>query len=557
MLSKTLKTFLITFAIFFIIILVSTWGLLSGFFEQDEWKGIADVMYSYNRPLWEIFIPAQIHFSPLGVFLWSTLYKVFKFHSEFYFLFGLVIHASTSALIFIFTQRITKNKYISLIASILFLLNGRSYQAFTHLALVHSTTSTMFLIMLFTTYLSGIKENILSYRNSLLLLLIFFAAVFIREEGFIIVPIFISYLICFNKQKINKKNIKYFIILSLGFLFIIFLRYFAQSLYTEPIPVQYQISGNGVEYNLLTIPIKLVVQNIVNSITIAVITFENTKNIYPNLTSYFSSQAPIMDAAYFYISSIFAGIVGFWLWFFKPKRIGIFISFFAIWIGANAFMLSFVGRELYILEPRYLYYSSFPVFCFLAIFLQTIFTNVNKYLFVNYFLKIIVLILLIIMIITSIFEIRTAVEYMSRSGTIKKEIFKELILVHPKLDSNSVLFIQCSASCRRNTELGIPNENVLPFSSGPGMNILVYYASIQNEEKEWGPFLTKHFLFHTFSQDYKRIGERSYGYFTNKAKLEEAIINNNISKKDIVALEYNEDNYSFTNISKEFIKTLK
>lgn len=551
--NRTLKSFLFVFPVFFIIIFIATWGLLNGYFEQDEWLGIASVMNSYNLPWWSIYVP-WVHFSPLGIFFWSTLYNVFHLQAQYYFLIELIVHAFNATLVFILTARLTKNKAIAVLTGLLFLLNGRAYQVFTHLAFLHSTDATMFFILLFFVYLSGVKEKIVSLKKIIILFLIFLAAVLVREEGFIIVPLFVAYLICFNRQKINKNNFKYFGLFTIGIIIFLFTRIFAQSLNTESIPVQYQITGNGVEYNLATIPIKFVVQNLVWYQRIALFFLNNSKKAYPDIESYFVSQSPILDAAFFYIFGVIACIIAMWLWKFRPKNIGSYLIFFLTWIGANAFMLSFVGRHISVVEPRYLYFSSFPVLCFISIFMHSLYTSKSKILIFGLVRKIFVITLFVVLLLTSFQEIRIAVDYMSHSGIVKKKVLKSLRKVHPALSKNTIFYVKCKDKCYRNGELGIPPENVLPFSSGPGMNILVMYAV--GREKEWGPFFTNEFLFPIFSEGYKKIGDRGFGYFTTKSTLEEALKKNHLSKDIVVALEINEDNYTFTDISQDFRKIL-
>lgn len=551
--NKTLKSFLLVFPIFLIIIFITTWGLLNGYFEQDEWLGIASVMNSHTLPWWSIYVP-WVHFSPLGIFFWSTLYNIFHLQAQYYFLIELIVHSSIATLVFILTAHLTKNKTIAALTGLLFLLNGRAHQAFTHLSIVHSTDAAMFFILLFFVYLSSIKEKILSLKKIIILFLIFLAAVLVREEGFIIVPLFVAYLTCFDRFKINKTNFKYFGLLTAGIIIFLFVRVFVQTLNTEPVPVQYQITGSGAEYNLATIPVKFVVQNLIWSERIALFFLNNTKKAYPDIESYFTSQAPIIDAAFFYIFSLIVLIFAFWFWYIKPKRLFPILIFFSVWVLSNAFMLSFVGRHISVVEPRYLYFSSFPVFCLFSIFIYSLYISKSRIKIFNYAKKISVIMLLAVLFLASFQEIRIAVDKMSVSGIAKKKIIKSLHEVHPVLSKNTIFYVKCKVECYRNGEFGISTKNVLPFSSGPGMNFLVTYAV--GQEKEWGPFFTNEFLFHTFSEGYKKIGDRSFGYFVAKSKLEDTLKKNHLSKNIVVALEINEDNYTFKDISKEFRETI-
>ena len=62
---------------------------------------------------------------------------------------------------------------------------------------------------------------------------------------------------------------------------------------------------------------------------------------------------------------------------------------------------------------------------------------------------------------------------------------------------------------------------------------------------EWGRFFTNEWLFHTYSEGYKKIDNRSFGYFVTKSKLEATLKKEKLSKNIVVALEINEKDYKF------------
>ncbi|MFC1646679.1 hypothetical protein ACFL1A_00190 [Patescibacteria group bacterium] len=553
--KKVIRNNIPIFIIFFSVLFAATYGLLSGYFQQDEWLGLALAMKSYNLPWWDVFVPGNMHFAPLGKIFWRVMYRIFALRAEYYFLIELIIHALTSTLVYVLSTKLTKNKVISALTAFLFLLNGRAHQAFTHLAIFHVTTTTMFLIMLFFVYLSTINEKVLNIKQVVILFLIFLASILTREEGFIIIPITIAYLYSFDRKKFNKKNFKVFVVFSLGIVSFLIVRVFAQKLYTEPIPVIYQLTGNGAEYNLLTIPIKFVVQNLIYSERIALFYLNHFVKIYPDIESYFASQAPLMDAAFFYIFGILASIKGVWLWLVRPKKIKAIIAISITWILSNAFILAFIGRHLSVLEPRYLYYSSFPVFLVTSIILYDFYIFKPKKKLIGLLNKFIVSCVIVLLFVASFQEIRVAVNRQKIDGVAKKQIFESLKEIHPVLSDNTIFYITCRDKCYRNSEFGIPVENVLPFSSGPGMIFLTVFA--QGQEEKWGNFFTQKFLFDIYAEDYKKMGDKSFGYFVTKSKLEETLNKNKLSLDTVVALEVDEKDYTFTDISEDFRKSLK
>lgn len=553
--KQVLRSFLRMFPVYFVIIIAVTNGLFRAYFEQDEWAGFSTIINFMTLPWWHIFIPFEMHFSPIPSLIWSAMYQTFALHAQYYYLVEFIIHASVSALVFIFTERITKNKYIGGMTGLFFLLNSRAHQAFTHLAIFNSTDTCMFFIMLFFVYLSTIRGKLLSLRQAGILFLIFLAAICTREEGFIIIPAFIAYIVCFDKEKIHRQNVKSagLMILGLGIFFIG--RYYAQTLRTISVPSQYQINANRAFYNLLTIPIKLVIQNLLYYAHIANFFLARYEKFYPGMIkNFFTDNAPLMDIGFFYLFGISASVTAVWSLLVRPVKMGPLIIFFSVWIFSHAFMLSFVGYPIFVLEPRYLYFSAFPVFAFLSVMIYSAITSRVLHSVTGLITKSAAVILAMAILITSYREIRNVVKGEILRGQAKTSVLSSLHRIHPNLAKNTIFFVQCKTKCHRNGDLGIPNENVLPFSSGPGMIFLITYAV--GQEDAWGPFFTNSFLFDIYAEGYKKINNRSFGYFVTKSKLKDALIKNNLSNDVVVALEYDEETYTLRDISEDFKKTI-
>lgn len=553
--KQVVQTFLKVFPIFFLGIYLVTFGLLRAYFEQDEWAGFSLILNLLHQPWWHVFIPFEMHFSPIPTLIWSAMYQLFHLQSQYYYIVQFAIHAGVSTLIYILTKHLTKNTYVAMLTGVLFLFNSRAHQAFTHLAVFNSTDTCMLFIALFFVYLTTIKGKLLSIKQAIILSVIFLAAVFTREEGYIIIPTFVAYILCFDREKINKMNIKSIGMMAAFLLIFLFGRYFAQGLRTEITPVKYQVNGSRAVYNLLTIPIKLVDQNLLYYAHIANFFYKYYEKFYPGMIkNFFTDNAPLMDIGYFYLFGIFTSLATLWVWLVRPKRIGPLLLFFSVWIFFHTLTLSFVGYPIFILESRYLYFSAFPIFCFVSIMLYTTFTLYSKYTAVRFFTKTIVILVLSLLSVSSFLEIRKVVRDEVKRGEAKTMVLHSLHQVHPKLANNTIFFVQCKTKCFRNGDLGIPNENVLPFSSGPGMILLISYTV--DHEKKWGPFFTNSFLFDIYAEDYKQLGERSFGYFVTKSKLEDTLKKHNLSKDIVVALEYNEENYTLRDISEDFRKTI-
>jgi len=541
--------FLLSFSFFFGIILLFTHGLFNNFFEQDEWGAIGVTIYSNNLPWWNFFISRGVHFSPIGFILWSLLYKFFGLQAEYYTLVHLLMHALASFLVFVLSSKLSGSRKIGLLTGILFATNGRANEAFTHLA-INTTVGVFIFISLFFVYLVDIKNKYFTKLNVFILFIIFLAAVFIREEGIMILPMFIVYLLIFDKEKINKRNTKPFLGMFIGLILFLILRYASQLLNTTFIPDASMASCGSVLYNLIMLPIKLVVQNIIEGVKILNFLLTNGPRIYPDMqVSVLESYPVFMDFAYTFLFTLVILIFTFWMIFLKNKKILNLVLFSICWILCNAFILAFVGRRLYMVEERYLYFSSFPVLFLISIFVFSLFKSCSGYKILNIVKKIVSISFIVFLVGTSYFSIQSAVKYKTFNGEARRSLLNSILTVHPTIPNNTIFYFQCKDICHRNELFGLSSAWVLPFSSGPGWNILVLYS--QKQEEIWSKFLTDDFLLNLSSQGYKRIDNDGFGYFIDKNLLIKTLKENDIDSNIVVALEYNEENFTINDITPE------
>lgn len=543
------------FILFFGIILLFTHGLFNNFFEQDEWGAFGDTIHSFNLPWWNMLISRGVHFSPLGSILWLIIYKIYALQANYYVLIELILHTIATYSVFILSKRLTKNIKIGFLTAILFGINGRAYEGFMHLALFSTTVPALIFIVLFFVYLTGIKNKYLTPVNTFILIAIFLCSVFFREEGIIIIPLFSVYLFFFDKRKINKKNFKYFFIFILNIFVFFLLRVVSGFLNVTPIPTSSWFSYPAAIYNFFSLPVKFIVQNLIDSHFIFGIFMNWGNHIYPNLPVSFPTIYPVfMDLAFTIIFCIFLSVLGVWLYFSKNKSKFAYLGFAFVWIISNALILSVVGRRLYIVDERYLYFSSFPVMLILSILLASIF-SFKKGQLTSKITKLLVIVLLFVLILSSYLQIQAAVKRKVFTGQARAKILSSVKALYPTIPKNTIFYFKCKGECYRNAqEFGLPNTYELPFLAGTGWTILVEYSV--GHEKTWGKFLTNIFLLDRGAQGYEKIGNYSFGYFTDRKLLKQVLKKNNLSSNIVIGLEYNEENFTVKNISNIFRKQL-
>lgn len=547
--NKIAQVFLYV-SIFFGIILLFTHGLFNNFFEQDEWGAIGVAIHANRLPWWDIFVTRGFHFSPIGYVLWTNLYRFFGLHAEYYTFLQLLMHATASYLVFLLSSKLAKDKKIGILTAVLFATNGRAHQAFTHLA-INTTVGAYIFILLFFVYLAGIREKVLSRVNVLVLYLIFLAAVFIREEGVMIVPLFGMYLLLFDRAKINKKNILSYISLGVGLILFLILRYISQLLNTTIIPDALRGSYGSVVYNLFSLPVKFIAQNIVSGVSVFRFLVANGARIYSDTQISVLGTYPVfMDLAFSMIFILIVIIFATWLILFKNKHVFGLLVFCVSWLLCNDVILAFVGRRLYIVEERYLYFSSFPVLLLVSVCAWSVFRSGGRSMIGRILRKGIPVLFIGFLLVTSYTEIQAAVKYKTFNGVARKHLLGSITSLYPTIPNNTIFYVRCKDTCHKNELFGLSSEWTLPFSSGPGWNLLVVYSGRQ--EAVWGKFLTNDFLLNLNSQGYKKIGSDGFGYFTDKDTLVKTLHEYAFDSSVVIALEYDENDFSVGDISNEF-----
>lgn len=548
---------IVIFLIFLAITLFYTKGIFGNFFQQDEWAAFGSVIYLNKQPFWEWFGAfAAPHYVPLGLILWSFMYKLFGFQAQYYVLASLALHTTASFLVYILVYKLSKEKWVSFLTALFFATNSRASMAFIHLAIFPTTITSYIFILLFLIYLASIlKEKYFRGKDFFILILLFFSSVLFREDGMILIPLFPIFLLLFNREKYNRKNLKFFLLfIGTALLFLLF-RF---SLYLTN-PTTKGMISEGISkttyalvcfYNLWTLPIKFIVQNLLDGGSLFSLMLKNSQYLYPDKNIPFLDSYPVfMDLTFLVIFDLLLVMIVFLGMSFTSKKEFRRYSYFGIaWILANTFLLSSVGRPLYLLESRYLYLASLPVFLILSFILIGLYKSKSMNIVTLIVKKLSVLIILASLTITSYFSIQETVREKSFYGTARKQILSDILTLYPTIPKETIFYVECKKGCERNGEFAVPSRFVLPFTSGSGWIILLYYA--QKNEKAYSDFFqSQDFLWGEGAQGYKKIGDYGFGYFYEKELLKKTLQDAHLDKKIVIGLEYNEDDFNIKDIS--------
>jgi len=551
---EKIRNILLPVGIIFTIILLFSHGIFHTFFEQDEWGALGSAIYSFTQPWWKIFVSRGYHFSPIGYLLWDALYLTFGLQAQYYALIQLFMHAVAVYLVYVLSKRLTVNSRVAVVTAVLFAVNGRADQAYLHLA-INTTVAAYVFILLFFVYLTSITRKLFSVRDILVLFAIFLISVSIREEGVMLIPLFAAYIVIFDRKKINRQNIKSVSYLCVGFGLFFVLRYISQRMNTVTIPAGLHPTFGSFLYNLISLPVKFVVQNIVSGVSIFRTLLQYGMKIYPDMNASVLSAYPVfMDLAFTGIFCILCVIFTAWILQAHNGKPGRIVVFSMIWIFCNAILLALARQRLYIVEERYLYVSSFPVLLCITMVMESLFNFRSRRYAVVIAGKIIAAGAVILLLLTSYQQIQATVQYKIRHGEARRHLLESILAVHPVIPDNTILYFRCRVSCHGNEAFGLQSRWVLPFPSGPGWNLLVLYSGRQPDI--WSKFLTDDFLLGLDSQGYKRIGNDGFGYFIDVDLLRKTLSDTKQSSDIVIALEYDEKTFSVRDISETFRKEL-
>ncbi len=563
---------LFVFAFLAILIVIFTNGFLNTYFQQDEWNGFGVIITLANKPIWAWFnLATSLHFFPLNSLTWLMMYRVFEYNAVYYILTAIIIHIIASFLVFILAKKLSSSMFVGVLTAVLFATNSRARTAFLHLGVFSNTVPFFIFVILFFIYLLNIaKKSVYGIKEAVILLLLFFSAVFFREEGVILIPLLPAFLYVYNKVALNKKNIKFFLVFygfsTAFFIYRIYLQFIT--------PHADQISGKSFFltylYNALTFPFKLIVQNIVDGYyDVMLFVIKHYNVIYPFEIPFQVVTTVLFDLAILLLFIIIAFLFIIFTKGIKDKVFWKHIQFFLFFILINAGMLATIGRRMERIEERYLYLSGFAVLFIFSLIAYKIYTTKTGNKLYNLGKKLFVSITIIIIIFSSYFVMQEEIKIHQLQGQVRKQIISNIVKLHPTIPKKTIFYIKCKEVCVRNVEFGVSNNLVLPFSSGPGWIILLQYAK-ENESAyhkffsyngqgivwDWkvGKFAktqVKEFLWDMGSQGYREIGDYGFGYYTDINLLQEVLLKEKLSKNVVIGLEYDEKKFIIKDVSKD------
>lgn len=526
---KNWLAFLILLSVFFVIY----HSALSIFFRQDEWLGFGS-MIGYGMQSILLREPnSAAHFVPITLSIDYLLFKYLHLNYIVYNLIGLGLHLTNGFLVYFITKEIleknkNKNRYnglLALLAGVFFISSSVAVQlilwtviSINSLSLAISLLVFLFLLK-YERFHSPLKFGILI---SVLILLAFLILEY--SVGLLIFVPVALFIYKGNSPKGEFKKIISPIIFVMSTYVLIRLFFLLQS------------TGSSVPSNVSSLfqkiaefPLRLVGQ----------IIFPQKVNIYlsnlmvdipdsligqkvlpENLRLYLSdivADHPNMaENLLFKIFAILSSVIFFYLLYrlinyvrFKQKEKLKDLLVVLLFLIASVFPFIVIpgqDNDFRIFPSRYLYFGLAGYSILLAIVVKVLADSGKRLLFGMS------LALILVNIAYGTVDNWQEINAVYKEGQTRLGILNSIKNSYPKLSEKVVFFSESDSSF-----YGLPEKDrILPFQSGFGQTLLVWYQLSENFPKE---FFQNKFLWEIKDQGYAEFNGRGFGYFRDFSSL--------------------------------------
>lgn len=540
---KNLKYHLIPIILIFSITLFAFRDLPKAFFEQDEWHTFGHYIYlqslSGGEFLANVFRSGPLsHFTPLSLFSKMGMYQLFGLNAYYYFLISIFLHVLVSLSVYFLLILLIKKRLPALLGALFFAVNSTHYQAVIWLGtfegVLGATLFGLLSIICFIIYTK--KKQIMFLYATFVFLLISL----LFKEIALSFTVFMGFLF-FMSSHLSKRKLFTLLIATVSLYFLLrfsYLIFGINPLLSSPGQMEMKGIAYSLLYNLLLIP------KLFSQITIPndFLNFLSEKMVVYFEQFGFELSSPwvgLNELSYDAVS-ILAGLfllIFFILVFIKNKE-GKNIYLGLVLLVATILPLLLLRNFLVFLDSRFFYPGTIGV----SIILGALISNFTGGKNVSFLKKSFILFLFATVLVIHFIGLNAIINEKVKLGQERKAILTQIKSLYPDLPNKTIIFTQSDKPL-----YGL-SERILPFQSGFGQTLLVWYYSRENFPKE---FFSQEFLWGITDQGYKEIKDRGFGYFLDFNLMAKTIKDNNIPLDSIFSFRYDSDNKSLEDNTQE------
>lgn len=527
---------------------VSYFRIFSGFFQQDEWLAFARTILlskeGFKGLVSYAFFPSVAHWVPLTQFSVYFLFTIFDLNYQSYAIISLLLHFVSVVLVFYLSRLIFKTRFLAALSSLLFGIMAVGFQANAWVLAdtsVHAATILgLFSVICFFLFLQR-KEG----KLFILSLVSLVASLLFKEITvglFLLLPL-AFYLFSDAKLAGELKYPRW--VMTVGVLYIIF-----RGLMFLPLQSSNSFSlstsshSHRFAYNIFTIPLKAVSQTFIPAShlrSVAEVVTSYLPGVWTGEVGTTAYEVSMLEKVLEPISLLtFVVFLFLMIIVVKSSKNSHFkkVTIFGfVWIIINTIIFAYAPERsgiIHIIDSRNLYFVSIGG-SFVLVSLASLLVNGN--------IKKIVILLLPIFLL-NIFWLERELSIVVERGKVRKVILNQIKKSYPDLPERVVFYTQSDTSY-----YGLaPEEKILPFQSGFGQTLLIWYYPTETFSKE---FYEDRFLWNIKDQGYKEIGERGFGYFRDFDLLRNVVEQYSISLDSVIAFSWENETQALLDITEQ------
>ena len=561
---KTIRFHVIALIIIALFIVFTYWSLPNTFFQQDEWQGLAEIIYYQSigtTGIVNYFFPpdAISHFNPLGAVF--ALVESLLLYTNFtpYAWLSIILHVVNAFLLYYFVLIFLKSRKIATISALIFSVNSVSSQAVTWVAAASSyEIPTAFIIMSLIFFHKFLVQEENKRKNLVLSMLMLLISLLFHEIGIFLFLFYPIIFLLYKKSERKKLFKTFFYGISLVMLVYLLMRIPFFFIDLHIVPTVTDISRPPIivyPYRLISLGMKSFAGSFFPEKTLISFSDQVVRLAYPqfvasdNEPNPYIAQLIVFDLTSYIISISIICLIILLIRFTHEKRFSGALVWSFIFVPTSLLPYAFVlGKAGYssIFSPHYYYVCSIGTSIIIAIIFYYLLQKFSK----SQVGKFLVFLILSLYIINHIYTVRASVERLVKISTPIKSFLATIKSSYPKLPQNVIFY-----TASNKAYYGMPdNEKTLPVQIGFGEMLMVWY---QKEEKFPGCLYKDAFFLDILTEGYRQCDGRGFGYFRDYDKLIKAIKENNIAQNSIIAYSWNGKSMKFSDITEQLRAKIK
>lgn len=536
-----------------IVVILAYWGSWNGFFQQDEWAGLGgffalqglelpELLKEMYRPMFEQGLGHFLPWTPVANYI---RYAIFRLNYPPYAILGLVLHAVATILVFLLGRKLTKSRTAGFFVALFFAVAASASQGVTwvgtslptQLAAIFSLVSIIF-------WLDWLENN-----NKQKLWLSFgalIAAIGFKETAAFLF-LFLPAVGFVYKPQLRSKLLAIFGLIVGGYVLVRAGTLLASLGFSSAIEETAALLVSAAS-NFIKLPLKGIGQTIFPQEAVLLLADKVVQFLKPSgmpikgnpaYDVYLEGQV-VLPALYVLGIASLATLALFSKRQEKEKKKAS-LSYLLLLVLSFLPLAFIPTRELSatFIPPRGLYIPLVGVAAFWGLGVRRFFRE-----------KAILAILLLILGGVHILVLRSQIDNLTKVGRQRKQLLWEIKAHYPDLPEKVVFYIESDKAY-----YGLPpEEKTVPFQSGFGQTLLVWYHQEEVFPRE---FFQERFLWEITDQDYKQVETRSFGYFRKLDLLKQAIEEYNIPSNAVIAFTWKSETNVLVDITDGVREELK